>query len=827
MKKIFTKLIGVTLGLAMAVGVGVAANNRAATGLDAVETTATFDVGDFDGQGTANTGSACSATVGSITISTNKGYGTTQFRVYKNGSFSITSSAGNISALSFTFSGTYTGGLQESYTGLSTKTWSQASLGSQARFLEIVVTYDNGSQQADPSLSVSPTSAVIAKNETVNLTATAANGTGSVSWVSNGTSIATVGTPSGDLNKNVTVTGVSRGKTTVTASYSTADSVNVPITVTDVQHAGTEGDPYTVEDARDQIDLNTGLSDVYVTGIVSEIVTPYSEEHGNISYNISSDGKTTSEQLQAFRGKGIGGASFVSEDDIEVGATVVVTGTLVKYNSTYEFTQDNQLVSYTPAPRYTVSFNSLGGNSIDPIGNVKKGTCIETLPEPTKAKDTEHQKRFEFLGWYTVDDPNNIVFEEENKFTTSTPVNGNVTVYAKYNEISYYIVSFNTNGGTAIPTQEVDSGETVLMPANPEKASDGSYTYTFEGWYTNQGLTDEFDDSDPVTSNLNLYAKYTSEAITNPDSYLTHATSVATIHGTEHLPNEVTVTKTSAELATANGWTASANQDIGTVFNSFALDSNITVGFSGTGNTASYWTSGTEIRVYGTKNTSDASITFTGGTGVTINSITLTFGTSNSPTFTPSITTGTALSVNANSQTITMNSGSKNGQIKITAISVDYTEGSYSVDGVVLRFGASIAKSDWDAINNNIGHPDWEITDYGVMFLKEETMNGYGVSSVKAAFESNPSKPVTIKHKGSGEAPYLNGDNYLFTIKVSIPAGYYGDVICAAPFIKVNDTYYFLGEEKHESVNSLATYYRNNGGSNLSNDALDYLKTAH
>ena len=39
MKKIFTKLIGVTLGLAMAVGVGVgvAANNRAATGLSAGE----------------------------------------------------------------------------------------------------------------------------------------------------------------------------------------------------------------------------------------------------------------------------------------------------------------------------------------------------------------------------------------------------------------------------------------------------------------------------------------------------------------------------------------------------------------------------------------------------------------------------------------------------------------------------------------------------------------------------------------------------------------------------------------------------------------------
>ena len=160
-------------------------------------------------------------------------------------------------------------------------------------------------------------------------------------------------------------------------------------------------------------------------------------------------------------------------------------------------------------------------------------------------------------------------------------------------------------------------------------------------------------------------------------------------------------------------------------------------------------------------------------------------------------------------------------QVRITDIEVTYDKVVLSVSNVVLRFGLTIPKTQWDQLNSK-----WAITDYGVMFLKEDTMNGYGVASVRAAYESNPSKPVTIKHKGNGEAPYLDGDNYLFTIKVSIPEGYYGDVICAAPFIKIGDTYHFF-EEKHESVNSLAAYYRNNGGSNLSNDALDILKTAH
>ena len=112
-----------------------------------------------------------------------------------------------------------------------------------------------------------------------------------------------------------------------------------------LDHAGTAEDPYTVADARNAIDANTGVTGVYATGIVSEIVTAYSSQYGNISYNISVDGTTTSDQLQAFRGKSYNGANFTSEDDIQVGDVVVVYGTLKNYNGTYEFDANNQLVS--------------------------------------------------------------------------------------------------------------------------------------------------------------------------------------------------------------------------------------------------------------------------------------------------------------------------------------------------------------------------------------------------------------------------------------------------------------------------------------------------
>lgn len=131
--------------------------------------------------------------------------------------------------------------------------------------------------------------------------------------------------------------------TSVAGTYMGLSVVVEDITVT--YAPGTQDNPYTVAQARAAIDAGTGLTGVYATGIVSEIVTPYSSQYHNISYNISSDGLTTNDQLQAYRGKSYNGDNFTSEDDIQVGDIVVVYGNLKKYNDIYEFDANNQLVS--------------------------------------------------------------------------------------------------------------------------------------------------------------------------------------------------------------------------------------------------------------------------------------------------------------------------------------------------------------------------------------------------------------------------------------------------------------------------------------------------
>ena len=168
-----------------------------------------------------------------------------------------------------------------------------------------------------------------------------------VTWSGNNDAVATINATSGSVDL------VAPGTVTFTATYAgnadySAKTATYEMTVTysDPNAPGTENNPYTVAEARAAIDAGTGLTNVYATGIVSQTGTL---SNGAISYYISDDG-TTTDQLQAYKGKGIGGANFTSADDIQLGDIVVIKGNLKKYNSIYEFDSGNELVSLVRKP---------------------------------------------------------------------------------------------------------------------------------------------------------------------------------------------------------------------------------------------------------------------------------------------------------------------------------------------------------------------------------------------------------------------------------------------------------------------------------------------
>jgi len=71
--------------------------------------------------------------------------------------------------------------------------------------------------------------------------------------------------------------------------------------------------------------------------------------------------------------------------------------------------------------------------------------------------------------------------------------------------VAVYTVTFESNGGSSVTTQTVNSGGKAICPANPTRSG-----YTFLGWYRdNETFANGWDfDTDTVGSDLSLYAKW-------------------------------------------------------------------------------------------------------------------------------------------------------------------------------------------------------------------------------------------------------------------------------------------------------------------------------
>ncbi len=143
----------------------------------------------------------------------------------------------------------------------------------------------------------------------------------------------------------------------------------------------------------------------------------------------------------------------------------------------------------------TISFDTRGGDALDDMVISSDSTSI-TLPTPER-------DGYAFDGWYLDEDLSDpYVFTAILGETT-------VTLYAAWSEADMtYTVSFETGDGTIVEDVVVDDGETVSLPDDPTKAD-----HVFGGWFVDSDLTEPFDDSSVITSDVTLYALWI-EALT-------------------------------------------------------------------------------------------------------------------------------------------------------------------------------------------------------------------------------------------------------------------------------------------------------------------------
>ena len=90
----------------------------------------------------------------------------------------------------------------------------------------------------------------------------------------------------------------------------------------------------------------------------------------------------------------------------------------------------------------------------------------------------------------------------EDKYANGVTISNNTTVNYYYRKKTYTI-TFNSNGGSAVPLQTILYKNKASTPKNPTKTG-----YKFMGWYTEKELKNKFSFSTQITKNISLYAKW-------------------------------------------------------------------------------------------------------------------------------------------------------------------------------------------------------------------------------------------------------------------------------------------------------------------------------
>ena len=167
------------------------------------------------------------------------------------------------------------------------------------------------------------------------------------------------------------------------------------------------------------------------------------------------------------------------------------------YTQRYDFSQpvtsDLSLMDRWSAE---VAFDSNGGSAV----KAQKVMVGEAGSKATKPTDPT-RSGYAFKGWFSDKGL-------AQAYDFSSRVSRDTTLYAKW-EASSYTVTFNSNGGSAVKAQSVKYGAKASKPTNPTKAG-----CTFNGWYSDKGLTKAYDFNTAVKGSVTLYAKWTVNSYT-------------------------------------------------------------------------------------------------------------------------------------------------------------------------------------------------------------------------------------------------------------------------------------------------------------------------
>lgn len=173
--------------------------------------------------------------------------------------------------------------------------------------------------------------------------------------------------------------------------------------------------------------------------------------------------------------------------------------TATNQDGVYRFTMPAYPVTVegiTVAVSYHITYELDGGTAKNP-----DTYDVET---PTFTLNNPEKEGYLFLGWTS-----DTVKEPTEKMTVVFGTTGDLIFTANWRKGTDYRVTFESNGGTSVPAQEIAAGGKVTEPENPVRRG-----YRFEGWYRDPECSAAWNFAEnAVRSDMALYAKWSEAEI--------------------------------------------------------------------------------------------------------------------------------------------------------------------------------------------------------------------------------------------------------------------------------------------------------------------------
>ena len=180
---------------------------------------------------------------------------------------------------------------------------------------------------------------------------------------------------------------------------------------------------------------------------------------------------------------------------------------------------------------YIIVWKNYDGTVLETDENVEYGTMPEYNGNmPTKP--AEEDKSYNFIGW--TPDVSNVVGNVEYTATFADETN------------KYSYTFYDENGTTILKSEIVDYDSQIIAPENPTKSADNTYTYSFDGWFTEKTGGTKVTSFGKVTKDIKFYARYINNYINYIVKFLDYDNSEILVKTNYHygdtiiMPNDPT-----------------------------------------------------------------------------------------------------------------------------------------------------------------------------------------------------------------------------------------------------------------------------------------------